>query len=147
MLEQVLKEIHNWFRMRDNDDGKHPGAYTIVGGSISLPFLQEGQYYRIIGSVFNDGLHTYGSNDLHDETFEGTIWALGIPKAVVDLAAEVEAWVNKYGDLVQSPYTSESFGGYSYTKASGGSADAVGVSGWKDLFRSRLNQWRRLYED
>lgn len=147
MLEQVLAEIHNWFRIRDDADGKHPGEYTISGGSISLPFLQSGQYYRIIGSVFNDGLHKYGDGELQDESFSGTIWSLGIPKAVVDLAAEIAAWESKFGDVIQSPYTSESFGGYSYTKASGGSADSVGVSGWKDVFRARLNPYRKLRED
>lgn len=147
MLELVLKEIHNWFRVRDDADGKHTGEYIISGGSISLPFLQSGQYYRIIGSVFNDGLHKYGEDDLQDESFSGTIWALGIPKAVVDLAAEIAEWDSKFGDIIQSPYTSESFGGYSYTKASTGSADSAGVSGWRDIYRARLNPWRKLRED
>lgn len=147
MLEQLLKEIHNWFRVRNDVDGKYPGTYTIEGGNIALPFLQTGQYYRIIGSVFNDGLHKYGEDDLQDEAFTGSVWALGIPKAVVELATEVEAWSQKYGDAVYNPYTSESFGGYSYTKASGGSADGVGVSGWKDAFRARLNPWRKISED
>ena len=55
MLEQILSEIHNWFQ-RDI----FPGTYTIQDGGIVLPFLRDGQYFRILGSVFNDGLHRYG---------------------------------------------------------------------------------------
>lgn len=147
MLEQLLKEIHNWFRVRNDVDGKYPGTYTIEGGNIALPFLQTGQYYRIIGSVFNDGLHKYGEDGLEDETFYGTVWALGIPKAVVELAAEVETWVGKYGEAVNSPYTSESFGGYSYSKSAGGSTSSGGAGGWQNVFSSRLNPWRKISED
>lgn len=114
MLEQLLIELRNWFRVRDDADGKHSGTYTIEGGSITLPFLREGQYFRILGSVFNDGLHKYGEDmGLTDETFRGTIWALAIPKAVIDLADEIQEWSDKFQEAVNSPYTSESFGGYS----------------------------------
>lgn len=147
MLEQLLQEIHNWFRVRNSADGKYPGTYAITGGGVSLPFLQKGQYYRIIGSVFNDGLHKYGEGDLTDETFTGTIWALGIPKAVIALAGEVEAWQDKYGKVIDSPYTSESFSGYSYSKAAGGSASGGGAGGWRDVFSARLDPWRKIRKD
>lgn len=150
MLEQLLKEIHNWFRVRNDVDGKYPGTYTIEGGSIALPFLQTGQYYRIIGSVFNEGLHKYGDGDLQDETFTGSVWALGIPKAVVELAAEIETWVGKYGEAISSPYSSESFGGYSYTKSGAGTTYASGgggSGGWQSVFAAKLNPWRKISED
>lgn len=145
MLEQILMEIHNWFRVRDDADGIHYGTYTIQEGGITLPFLQDGQYFRIIGSVFNDGLHQYGTEikGLQDETFDGTIWALAVPKAVIELSAEIDAWNTKYKNTVESPYTSESFGGYTYSKASG-AGDSTGSGGWQAAFRSRLNQWRKL---
>ena len=150
MLEQLLKEIHNWFRVRNDVDGKYPGTYTIEGGSIALPFLQTGQYYRVIGSVFNEGLHKYGEDDLQDEKFTGTIWALGVPQAVVELAAEIETWVGKYGDAISSPYSSESFGGYSYTKSGAGTTYASGgggSGGWQNVFAAKLNPWRKISED
>lgn len=150
MLEQVLAHLRNWFRVRDDVDGKHPGTYTIAGGSITLPFLQQGQYYRILGSVFNDGLHRYGDGDaLHDETFEGTVWALAVPDAVVLLAGEVQAWVDRYGEAANSPFSSESFGGYSYTKGSGGSSagDGAAANGWQAAFRWRLDPWRKIREN
>lgn len=147
MLEQILMELHNWFRVRDGANGIHPGTYAIEDGRIALPFLRHGQYFRIMGSVFNDGLHRYGPDmeALTDETFDGTIWALAVPWAVVELAGEIEAWREKYGAVMDSPYTSESFGGYSYTKASG-AGDSTGSGGWQAAFRARLNPYRKLRE-
>ena len=138
MLEQVLRHLNNWFIVEI-----HGGAFTVENGSITLPFLQTNQYFRICGSVFNDGLHQYNVLDLTDETFNGTIWALAIPKAVIDLSKEIEKWQEKNGEAVASPYQSESFGGYSYTKRSAGS-DGGTLSGWQDAFRGRLNNWRKL---
>lgn len=52
-------------------------------GGITLPFLQEGQYFRVVGSVFNDGLYQYPTKDMIDEIFDGAVWALAVPKAVL----------------------------------------------------------------
>lgn len=139
MLEQVLRHLNNWFLV-----DIHEGTFTVENGSIALPFLQTNQYFRICGSVFNDGLHLYPAVDLTDETFTGTVWVLAVPKSVVALAEDIAAWEEKNGEAVLSPYTSESFGGYSYTKASGGKADTSAVTGWQDAFKSRLNDWRKL---
>lgn len=147
MLEQVLTHIHNWFRVRDAVGGIHSGKYVIQDGGIVLPFLQDGQYFRICGSVFNDGLHRYGPDmeALTDETFDGTVWALAIPPAVVKLAGEIAEWQKKFGAKAASPYTSESFGGYSYTKSEGAN-ESGGAGGWEAAFRSRLNPYRKIRE-
>ena len=71
------------------------------------------------------------------------MWALAVPKAVIDLSGEIEAWQEKNGEAAASPYQSESFGGYSYTKRSAGS-DSNALNGWQDAFRGRLNDWRKL---
>ena len=139
MLEQVLMHLKNWFLV---PGGIHEGTYTIEDGGIALPFLANGQYFRICGSVFNDGLHQYPSSDLKAETFEGNVWALAVPQAVIDLAAEIEAWQTKNGDASVSPYQSESFGGYQYSKATD-SANGGAVT-WQSAFRSRMNAWRKL---
>lgn len=138
MLEQVLRHLNNWFLV-----DIHEGTFTVENGSIALPFLQTNQYFRICGSVFNDGLHKYPAVDLTDETFTGTVWALAVPKAVITLAEDIAAWEEKNGEAVASPYQSESFGGYSYTKRSAGS-DSGTLNGWQDAFRGRLNDWRKL---
>ena len=138
MLEQVLRHLNNWFLVEI-----HEGTFTVENGSITLPFLLTNQYFRIAGSVFNDGLHQYPAVDLTGETFTGSVWALAVPKAVIDLSVEIETWQEKNGEAVASPYQSESFGGYSYTKRSAGS-DSGTLNGWQDAFRGRLNDWRKL---
>ena len=139
MLEQVLMHLKNWFLV---PGGIHEGTYTIEDGGITLPFLANGQYFRICGSVFNDGLYQYPATDLKAETFEGTVWALAVPQAVIELASEIEAWQTKNGDASVSPYQSESFGGYSYTKATDSASG--GAVTWQSAFRSRMNAWRKL---
>ena len=139
MLEQVLMHLKNWFLV---PGGIHEGTYTIEDGGITLPFLANGQYFRICGSVFNDGLHQYPASDLKAETFEGNVWALAVPQAVIDLATEIEAWQKKNGDASVSPYQSESFGGYSYSKSTDSASG--GAVTWQSAFRSRLNAWRKL---
>lgn len=139
MLEQVLMHLRNWFLV---PGGIHEDTYTIEDGGIALPFLANGQYFRICGSVFNDGLHQYPASDLKAETFEGAVWALAVPQAVIDLATEIESWQTKNGDASVSPYQSESFGGYSYSKATDSASG--GAVTWQSAFRSRLNAWRKL---
>ena len=136
MLEQILMHLNNWFVVRG---GIHRGKYSISGGSTTLPFLADGQYFRIVGSVFNDGLHQYPSADLVDEEFTGEVWAMAVPPAVVALSSEIEEWTKKNPD---SGYSSESFGGYSYSRVTDPN---TGVPmGWQGVFRGRLNAWRKI---
>lgn len=138
MLENVLRHLKNWF-FRE----AHSGTYTITGGKLELDFLQTGQYFRVIGSVFNDGVYQYNDElTLTDETFTGEVWALAIPKALLDTVAEIEAWEAKNGEVAVGPYNSESFGGYSYTKAT--DATTGGAVTWQSAFQSRLNVWRKI---
>lgn len=142
MLTELCAELKNYF-LRDRDADIHYGEYEISGGSINLPFLLAGQYFRIVGSVLNDGVYQYPVADLTDETFTGAVWAMAVPPSVVALAAEIDEWNTANATALASPYTSESFGGYSYTKASGNS-ESGGAYSWKDQFASRLSKWRRL---
>lgn len=144
MLEKVLSHLKNWFLV---PDGVHTGTFTIENGALNLPFLQNGQYYRICGSIFNDGLHKYGdtADKLTGETFSGTVWALAVPKAVIDLAKDIEEWERKNGEVARNPLTSESFGGYSYSKAT--DTATGGSVTWQAAFRVELNQWRKVREN
>ena len=139
MLEQVLMNIRNWFPVKG---GIYSGTFTIKDGGITLPFLADGQYFRICGSVFNDGLHQYNVLDLTDETFNGTIWALSIPQPIIDLANEIQEWQNKNADALSSPYSSESFGGYSYSKAT--NSETGGAETWQSHFKQQLSAWRKI---
>lgn len=144
MLTELCQELRNWF-----DLDRRFGTFQISNGALDVDFLKSGQYYRIIGSVFNNGVHKYGDvkDTLTDETFNGAVWALGIPKAVIDLAAEIAAWIAKYGGaegVATSPFASESFGGYSYSKATFASSGGSGAATWQAVFKSRLNMWRKI---
>ena len=137
MLERVLRYLKNWFVV-----SIHNEEFIVENGTIPLSFLEEGQYFRIIGSVFNDGVYQYPAAELADEAFSGSIWALAIPKAVLDTVADIEAWNTKNAERVNSPYQSESFGGYSYTLKSGNGSG--GGATWESAFASRLNAWRKI---
>lgn len=143
MIDRICGFIHNYFTA---DADKHAGTYTIENGSITLPFLVVGQYFRIVGSALNDGVYLYGEAELADETFVGEVWAMKVPRAVRDIAIEAAALAEANGDKLNGPYTSENvIGAYSYTKSSAASG---GVDGWlfgKDgIFGTRLNQYRKL---
>lgn len=135
-LTNLCAELRNYFETE-----KRFGTFTISGGSISpSDFLQDGQYFRIVGSVFNDGVHRHPAHDLTDETFDGAVWAMAIPPAVVELLQKIQEFEAATANA-PTAYTSESFGGYSYTKAT----DANGLPvGWKSVFKNELNRWRKL---
>lgn len=137
MLTEVCAEIRNYFVTEI-----HEGNFEIVGGKISpLDFLQEGQYFRIVGSVFNDGV--YKNTDdliLTDEKFIGAVWSMALPPSVIDLAAEIKAY-NESDEAKPTAYTSESFGGYSYSKATDNNGAPIG---WQKVFANRLNKYRRI---
>ena len=137
MLEQICNHIHNFFAAPDE---ARRGTFTIAAGMIELPFLREGQYFRITGSVLNDGVHCYPASNLMDETFTGAIYPMRVPPALLSLAEEIAAWQERYGAAAASPYQSESFGGYSYTRAK----VTDGASGWQAAFRSQLDAYRKL---
>ena len=142
MLGEVCQEINNWF-----DKKRYFGEFVISDGVLQPGDFEllDGQYFRIIGSTFNDGVYQYPAEKLADETFSGAIWAMAVPPAVIAISDEIEDWVNKYTDAMNSPYQSESFGGYSYTKkSSSGSSGSDSSTTWQGVFASRLNRWRKI---
>ena len=71
---------------------------------------------------------------------------MAIPKEVVNIASDIKTWVEKNGgadSAANSPFTSESFGGYSYSKGASVSGDYA-AGDWKSAFASRLAQWRKI---
>ena len=145
-MTEICDYLNNYFWEK-----KITGTFTISGGTISVPALKNGQYFRIIGSTFNDGVHKYPiatTKKLEDETFEGEIWAMAVPNTVVALASEIETWQGLYGGAesdAMSPFNSESFNGYSYSKSGSGAASGGGtVASWQDVYGGRLNKYRKL---
>lgn len=127
----VCSHIHNYF-----ERGRIEGRFEIAGGVLALPGVASGEYFRIAGSRFNDGVHRQGAEGLQDEVFEGVVALMRPPKAFLQLVEEIAAWRAKYGGAAEGPYQSESvLGVYSYTRQG---------AGWQAAFADRLNEWRRI---
>lgn len=149
MLTEVCLYLKNWF---DWSLPKYYGKFNIENGQLLFkgqPIdVKENQYYRIINSVFNDGVHKRGSETLEDEVFTGAVWLMAVPKDLLAIVDEISAWQAKYGavnSVNMSPFSSESFGGYSYTKASGGgSANSGSVPTWQSIFKDRLWRYKKI---
>lgn len=152
MLGMICAEIRNWFTY---DCDKHIGNFEIIGGVITPSFDFKTDYVRIVGSRKNDGVYKVADilgehNPLVDESkFHGAVWEMSVPKDFVALCGEIAEWQEKYGNVnseAMSPFSSESFGGYSYSKSTGGSSDESGSSfpSWKKAFASRLNIFRKI---
>lgn len=141
-LDELCKELNNWFDLKRNF-----GVFTIEDGVLVDDLgLQENQYYRIVGSVFNDGVYQYGvNNSLVDETFDGAVWAMAVPPQIIALLDQINDYEGKFGDAFRSPYNSESFGGYSYSKSAGTSYGASEncSGGILSAFANELNRWRK----
>ena len=138
-LYELLVYLRNFF------PGLHwqfTGA-EITGNRIVIPGLETGDYYLIEGSRRNNGIHVYGDADLRNETYTGIVTEICVPPEVLAILEEINTWQEKNAEAVQSPYQSESFGGYSYTKESSSSASGESTS-WKTVFAPRLRIWRKI---
>lgn len=146
-LTDICLELNNWF-----DRGQRCfGTFAVSNKELSgfSDKLKPGQFYRIIGSVFNDGVHQYGDADsaLTDETFDGAVWAMSVKPDVLRLAAEIAAWRELYDKAdspTHSPISMESFGGYTRQLRGGMSGAENGVMTWQSVFAARLNQYRKF---
>lgn len=145
ILSEVCEYLNNYFC-----EQKIEGTFTITDGYIEIPALKDGQYFRIIGSTFNDGVHKYpitSSTKLTDEEFKGTIMAMAVPATVIAIASDINEWQTLYGgasSAALSPFNSESFAGYSYSKSGSGNANSGSNASWQDVFGGRLNKYRKL---
>lgn len=148
MLTELCDELNNYFcEFKDNKNG----IYSIVDGKLTPPVdLLDGQYFRITGSVFNDGVYQYTEElQLKDEpAFEGAVWAMKVPKDFLELAERIAEWRTK-NEAVESqnmsPYQSESFGIYSYSKGASGDGSGGTAVSWKKQFKSDLDRYRKQW--
>lgn len=140
-ISDFCEEVNNYF-----EQTRIFGEFEIANGSIDLNKydIQEGQYIRVVGSVFNDGVYQYPippENELVDEKFDGAIWVMAVPSSVITQIEEVNQWEATNQSTLNSPYQSESFGGYSYTLKA---ENAEGGLNWQTHFRRKLDRWRKV---
>jgi len=140
-IESVLSYLRNHFAA-----ATVRGAFVVDGGEF-VTYPDDGaqpeaeQFYWVYGSVFNDGLHRCGDDDLTDETWTGTVELLNIPTPLLAIADDVAEYEAATAEAAQAPYKSESFDGYSYqlrTDASGA------IASWQEVFRHKLARWRKI---
>lgn len=145
MLTEICQYLRNWF-VRD----KILGWFSIENGVLlasdgtALPLLS-GQYFRVIGSVFNDGVHQNGDSLTDEPAFDGAVWLMAVPPDFLALVSDIADWIENNSAALNSPFSSESFGNYSYSLRSGSvnGTDSGGVS-WQSQFGSRLAPWRKI---
>lgn len=138
MIETVLAECRRLTPQDEWVDSIQSGTFEISDGSLSLP-LADGQYFRIVGSCFNDGIYQYPAAELNNETFTGVVWGLRLPHAFIDDCAKISDWTLQNSNV--GGIQSESFGGYSYTKRS---SRTGGAWTWRDEFANVLRRYRKL---
>lgn len=138
-LTEICASIKNYF-LRDIISG----TFELKSGAVPLLELHEGQYFRIVNSALNDGVWCNTAEDLkalREETFSGEIWLMSVPRDFEELCETITAWRAKNetaNSLNLSPFSSESKGGYSYSKSGNSSVS------WQQQFAKRLNPYRRL---
>ena len=132
-LLELLTYLRNFFPGRKWEFSD----FEITGGKIELPEMWDGDRYIIEGSRRNDGIHVYGDKDLLPEIFSGTVTELRIDKQLLKKWENINNWCRENEKLIRSPYQSESFGGYSYTKS-------AATTDWKSVFANDLRPWRKL---
>lgn len=120
-IDDLMREL-GLYRHPDCEYFSHieSGAFEIVDGSLApLDFLQEGQYFRIVGSLFNDGVYVYPAEGLTEEKFSGAIWAMKGLKPLLELADDIETLENSIAAIQTTGFSSESYpNGYSYSTLS-----------------------------
>ncbi len=150
MLTELCKELNNYFC--DYKDIVHE-RFSIIDGKLTPPVdLLDGQYFRITESVFNDGVYKFTEElQLKDEPeFSGAVWKMKVPQDVIELAERIYEWraKNESPDSENmSPFQSESFFEYSYSKGSSGESKngAGGTSvNWRTQFAKDLETYRRI---
>lgn len=146
-MEFVMKEINNHF-YKTVEHAK----FKIKNNKIKIKGKYfPNQFIKIENSIMNDGVYKiikFENQEIEientiDEEFEGAIYGLAIPKDFIELTKEIEEY-QKLNPISKSNVISESYlNGYSYTMATNSNGQ---ISGWQDVFKSKLDVYRRIYD-
>lgn len=134
-VPELCVHTHNFF---DRADDPIAGEFTFEADTIPDGVVV-GQYFLVCGSIFNDGIHLAGENDLTSESFTGTVQPMRVPPAFVKLAQKITDYDAKLPS--GGVYVSQSFNGWSGTMATG--SDGLPADGLTH-YRKEINQWRKL---
>ena len=141
-LDDYCADLKNYF-IADFDKDIHLGEYTIDNNSINVDFIETNQYFRIVGSKFNDGVYKLDNKlSLVDETFNGAIWTMSVPPQFLAAVSEAGAYLLAHPNAMA--LESESFGGYTYRRSMYGSTSFGGFGYLPTTIANKLNRYRRI---
>ena len=144
MLTTVCRHLRNSFIHT-----VERGEFVIASEKINAKGTYlAGQYILITGSLLNDGIYKVIDDvitlkDATDETFTGAICGLSIPADFLNLVDEISQLQDSSAEF-SSAYVSESFGGWSGSRAT--NQNGV-VAGWQETFAIRLNPFRKMHKE
>lgn len=136
----VMRHVRNFF-----ERGARLGNFTIIGGALTP--APECSYVYISGSALHDGVWALsgdmlqGAQDgMKDDSFTGFVFELHPPGDFLRLCEEISSYDDAHpvGEM-----QSETFGDYSYTRAS----SQGGEQGWQSAYRKRLDAYRRMFTE
>lgn len=139
-LTSMCRIVNNYFVKE-----KVSGMFELIPNVAPISLI-ENQYFRIVGSIMNDGVYQNNAESLATltaEEFQGEIWSMAVPRDFLALCEEIEAFNTKMNEIASKDngFTSENFDGYSYSKAS--SLSPALQQEWSNI-NSRLNNYRRI---
>lgn len=144
MLTEICQYLHNYF-----DYERHYGDISIIGQSVFCDGkeieIESGQYFALFRQRIPLGV--FQKNELTDKTFTGAIWLMDVPKAILDANTWAEQWKVKNMGVdndANSPFQSESFGGYSYNKGTNKNGKAGASIFDNAQFAAMLAPYRKL---
>lgn len=141
MINEIMTQVRNHFAKTIET-----GTFSIAAdgklSGLNNTYLV-GQYLWVYGSVLNDDVYKILSIENGVIALDGTghtaevgdftVFGLAVPKDFLRLVDEIKAYKGADG------VASESIGKYSVSYKNGG--------GWSEVFRVKLNKYRRLYDD
>lgn len=137
-ISAVMRHVKNYFAR-----GCMDGEFSVSGGKLTP--APASPYIAVSGSAGLDGVHPV--SDLPSdvtETFTGRVWLLHPPEDFLALCEKI----SKYDDANPvGAMQSESFGDYTYRRASVGMNGSGGVASWQTAFAQQLVPYRRMYTE
>lgn len=140
-IAAVMRQVRNYFA------GTPLVGEIEIRGNGLFP-APDAPFVLIRGSGYHDGVWECMDGymqempeHLPDEVFEGVVYPLRPPNDFLDLCREIREYDEKNP---VSGLQSESFGHYSYTRASGANG---GVMDWKTAFEDRLKSYVRMFPE
>ena len=137
-ISAVMRHVKNFFAR-----GCMDGEFTVSGGKLTP--APASPYIAVSGSSMIDGAYAVGELPFAaKETFTGRVWLLYPPEDFLALCEQI----SKYDDANPAgAMQSESFGDYTYRRASVGMNGSGGVASWQTAFAIHLNPYRRMYTE